>query len=261
MKTSWYKNAVIYALEIDNFYDSNADGIGDFQGLIQKMGYLSGLGVTCLWLLPFFPSPNRDNGYDVSDYYAVDDRLGCLGDFIEFMDQAEVYGIKVIIDLPLNHTSIEHPWFQKAKTDEESFYRNFYIWSDEVVPFDWDKLAFKGEEHEVWSWNDEARQYYLHRFYKEQPDLNIMNPIVRTEILKIMGFWLKLGVSGFRIDAAKNLIEPYGLKGATRPALESSWMKCAVLFPEKIRMPFFLQRPMPGLKPQLPFFAAINACT
>ena len=220
MKYNWFHNANFYSLDVETFFDSNNDGIGDFQGLVDKLDYLAGLGVTCIWLLPFFPSPNRDNGYDVKDYYGVDDRLGCLGDFTRLMDKAAIYGIKIIIDLVINHTSVQHPWFQEARKNKASKYHKYYVWSDEEVKIDIADLNLKGEESTMWTFDDEAKQYYLHRFYREQPDLNIMNPEVREEILKIMGFWLKLGVSGFRVDAAAIIIEPYGIKGAEREELE-----------------------------------------
>ncbi|HYG15962.1 MAG TPA: alpha-amylase family protein [Bacteroidia bacterium] len=220
MKHNWFQNAFFYSLDVETFYDSNGDGIGDFQGLINKLDYLAGLGITCIWLLPFFPSPNRDNGYDVIDYYSVDERLGDLGDFAEFMDKANAYGIKIIIDLVINHTSIEHPWFQKARKDRNSKFHDFYVWSDNPVKFKVKELNFKGEEETMWTYDKKAKRYYLHRFYKEQPDLNIMNPDVRKEILKIMGFWLHLGVSGFRVDAAAIIIEPYGIKGAEKEEME-----------------------------------------
>jgi maltose alpha-D-glucosyltransferase / alpha-amylase len=220
MKYHWYKNAIIYSLDVELFYDSNNDGIGDFRGLIDKIDYLAALGITCLWLLPFFPSPKRDDGYDVTDYYNIDPKLGTLGDFAQLVDKANVYGIKVIIDLVVNHTSDQHPWFQEARKDPNSKYRNFYVWSEKPQPFEIAELVFIGEENTMWTYDEVARQYYLHRFYKEQPDLNIINPDVRDEILKIMGFWLSLGVSGFRVDAAAIIIEPYGMKGVEREELE-----------------------------------------
>lgn len=213
MENVWFKNAVFYSLDVETFYDSNGDGIGDFQGLTEKLEYIAGLGVTCIWLLPFYPSPNRDNGYDVMDYYNVDERLGTLGDFAQFLIKAEQIGLRVIIDLVVNHTSIRHPWFQKAIADKNSPYRDYYVWSDKPLEYDKNELMFKGEENTIWHYNEKAEQYYLHRFYKEQPDLNISNPKVREEIIKIIGFWLRLGVNGFRIDAAEMLVEAYGLPG------------------------------------------------
>lgn len=219
MKSSWYQNAIFYSLNVETYFDSNGDGIGDFQGLIQKLDYISGLGATCIWLIPFYRSSNRDNGYDVVDYYSVDPRYGTLGDFAEFISKANDLGIKVIIDLVVNHTSIHHPWFQEARKSRDNRYRDFYVWSDDPLPFKKEDLMFSGEEETMWTYDEEARQYYLHRFYKEQPDLNISNPEVQNEILKIMGFWLKLGIHGFRVDAAELLVENYGMEGVDRDSL------------------------------------------
>ncbi len=211
MHDLWYKDAIIYCLDVDSFQDANGDGIGDFQGLTERLAYLEGLGVNCLWLLPFYPTPDRDNGYDIMDYYGVDPRLGTLGDFTEFMQQAHDRGIRVIIDLVVNHTSDRHPWFQAARSDPSSPYHDYYVWSD-TKPADAEEgVLFPGVQEAVWSYDRKARAYYFHRFYKHQPDLNIANPAVREEIRKIMGFWLALGVSGFRVDAAPFLIELRGI--------------------------------------------------
>ena len=219
MRQAWYHNAIFYSLDVETFYDSKSDGIGDFHGLIEKLDCIAGLGANCIWLLPFYPSPNRDNGYDVMDYYNVDPRLGTLGDFSQFLGKAEQLGLRVIIDLVVNHTSIEHPWFQLARRDKQSQFRNYYVWSDEPIKYEKEHLMFQGEENSVWTYDEVAQQYYLHRFYKWQPDLNVVNPKVKEEILKIMEFWLRLGVNGFRIDAAQLLVEPYGLKGADKEDL------------------------------------------
>jgi maltose alpha-D-glucosyltransferase/alpha-amylase len=211
MQNFWYKNAIFYSLDVETFMDSDGDGIGDFRGLTKSLDYLSGLGITCLWLLPFYPSPNRDNGYDVMDYYNVDPRLGTLGDFVEFIHEASDRGIRVLIDLVVNHTSIEHPWFQQARSDKDCKYHDYYVWCEKPPQTEPDNLMFAGEEDSLWEYDEQAQAYYLHHFYKEQPDLNIANSAVREEIYKIMGFWLQLGVSGFRIDAAPFLINPLGL--------------------------------------------------
>jgi maltose alpha-D-glucosyltransferase/alpha-amylase len=211
----WYKDAVLYSLDVDSFQDSDGDGIGDFRGLGERLDYLSSLGVTCLWLLPFYPSPNRDNGYDVMDYYGVDPRLGTLGDFVEFMHKARERGIRVLVDLVVNHTSDQHPWFQAARQSKDSPYRDYYIWSDSLPENAHEGMVFPGYQDAVWDWDEAAQAYYFHRFYAHQPDLNISNPAVRQEICKIMGFWLELGVSGFRVDAAPYLIEMKG--AAARP--------------------------------------------
>lgn len=203
----WYKNAVIYCLDVETYMDGNGDGVGDFLGLTQRMDYLTGLGVTCIWLMPFYPTPNKDNGYDVKDYYNVDPRLGSPGDFVEFTRRAEERGIRVIVDLVVNHTSDQHPWFQEAVKNRDSKYWNYYLWSQEKPENIDEGVIFPGWQETTWTYHEEAGAYYAHRFYDHQADLNITNPEVREEIDKIMGFWLALGVSGFRIDAAPYLVE------------------------------------------------------
>jgi maltose alpha-D-glucosyltransferase / alpha-amylase len=203
----WYKNAVFYCLDVGTFMDANGDGLGDFEGLLRRLDYLAGLGINALWLQPFQPSPNRDDGYDTADYYAVDGRHGSLGDFTEFTQQARQRGIRVIIDLVINHTSDKHPWFQAARKDERSQYRDYYYWSKKKPPGASKGMVFPGVQKATWSYDKEARAYYHHRFYAFQPDLNTENPAVQEEIRKIMGFWLQLGVSGFRVDAVPFIIE------------------------------------------------------
>src|SRR6476659_8658280 len=206
----WYKNAVIYCLDVEKYQDANGDGIGDFEGLMRRLDYLAGLGATCVWLQPFYGSPNRDNGYDVSDYYAVHERHGSLGDFVNFMNHAEALGIRVIVDLVVNHTSVDCPWYQSARTDPKSYYRDWYVWANQRPKDHKTGIVFPGQQTTTWSLDRKAGQYYFHRFYDHQPDLNTWNPYVRAEILKIMGFWLALGVSGFRMDAVPFLIEKKG---------------------------------------------------
>jgi maltose alpha-D-glucosyltransferase/alpha-amylase len=206
----WYRNAIIYCLDVEKYMDGNGDGVGDFEGLSLRLPYLAGLGVTCLWLLPFSKSPNRDNGYDVQDYYSVDPKHGTLGDFVEFMNHAQSLGLRVVVDLVVNHTSDQHPWFQAARRDRESPLRDWYVWSDKR-PSDHKKgIVFPGVQKTTWTWDDEAKQYYFHRFYEFQPDLNTSSKAVRREIARIMGFWLELGISGFRMDAVPFLIEKKG---------------------------------------------------
>ena len=206
----WYKNAIIYCLDVEKYLDANGDGIGDFAGLTQKLDYLAGLGVTCLWLQPFYPSPNKDNGYDVTDFFGVHPKHGTLGEFTEFMNHAEQLGIRVIVDLVVNHTSNRHPWFQEARKDPRSPYREWYVWSKKR-PANWNEgMVFPGIQKATWTRDPVARAYYFHRFYEFQPDLNTWNPRVRREIQRIMGFWLQLGVSGFRMDAVPFLIERKG---------------------------------------------------
>ena len=206
----WYKNAVIYCLSVGTFMDANGDGIGDFQGLTRRLDYLHGLGITTIWLMPFQPSPYRDDGYDISDYYGVDSRHGTLGDFVEFTHGAEQRGIRVIMDLVVNHTSDRHPWFQEARRDPNSKYRDWYIWSDKKPPNANKGMVFPGVQKSTWSHDKTARAWYFHRFYDFQPDLNTSNPHVQAEILKIMGFWIQLGVIGFRMDAVPFVISMKG---------------------------------------------------
>ena len=207
----WYKDAIVYCLDVETFQDGNGDGLGDFVGARRRLEYLCDLGVDTLWLLPFYPTPNRDNGYDVTDYYGVDPRLGTLGDFVEVLRAARKRGLRVIVDLPVNHTSIEHPWFQEARSDPDSRFRDYYVWSEDRPPGSEEDVIFPGVQEETWTYDRSARLYYFHRFYEHQPDLNISNPEVRAEIQRIMGFWLELGVSGFRLDAAPFLIELKGI--------------------------------------------------
>jgi maltose alpha-D-glucosyltransferase/alpha-amylase len=204
----WYKQAVIYCLDVETFLDASGDGVGDFEGLRRKLEYLARLGVTCLWLQPFYPSPNRDNGYDVSDYYGVDSRLGNLGDYVDFINHAKSLGLRVLVDLVANHTSIEHPWFQSARSSRHSPHRSWYHWTDELPKNHAEGVVFPGLQTTNWTWDDAAGQYYFHRFFEFQPDLNTKHPAVRAELKKVMGFWLELGVSGFRVDAVPFLIEP-----------------------------------------------------
>jgi maltose alpha-D-glucosyltransferase/alpha-amylase len=206
----WYKNAIIYCLDVEKYIDADGDGIGDFAGLTRKLDYLAGLGVTCVWLQPFYASPNKDNGYDVADYYNIHPKCGTFGEYVDFMNHAEQIGMRVIVDLVVNHTSHRHPWFQSARKDPESAYRDWYVWSKKRPP-NWNRgMVFPGVQKATWSFDEEAREYYFHRFYDFQPDLNTWNPAVRQEIMRIMGFWLQLGVCGFRMDAVPFLIERKG---------------------------------------------------
>ncbi|MFD6566761.1 alpha-amylase family protein [Micromonospora profundi] len=207
MGDRWYSEAVVYCLDIDTFADSDGDGVGDIRGLMGRLDYLARLGVTCLWLHPIHPSPNRDDGYDVTDFYNVDPRFGTLGDFAELLHQAQNRGIRVIIDLVVNHTSDEHPWFQSARSSPDSPYRDWYLWSDQEPADRHQGMVFPGEQNETWTYDRTAKAWFYHRFYKFQPDLNVANPQVRAEIKKIMSFWLQLGVSGFRMDAVPFIIE------------------------------------------------------
>jgi len=206
----WYKNAIIYCLSVGTFQDSNGDGVGDFQGLGRRLDYLQGLGVTAVWLMPFQSSPCKDGGYDISDYYNVDPRYGTLGDFVEFTHAAHQRGMRVLIDLVVNHTSDQHPWFREACRDPTSKYRDWYVWSKTRPANANEGMIFPGVQKSTWNYHKRAKAWYFHRFYDFQPDLNTSNPYVQAEILKIMGFWTQLGVSGFRMDAVPFVISTKG---------------------------------------------------
>jgi len=203
----WWKNAVVYCLDVETYADGNGDGCGDFRGLIQQIDHLHRLGVTCIWLMPFYPSPDKDDGYDITDFYGVDPRLGTLGDVVELVRTAHDRGMRVIADLVVNHTSDEHPWFADARSSRDSPKRDWYIWSDEEPADAAEGVVFPDQETSIWELDEKTDQYYLHQFYKFQPDLNVANPEVRDEIARIMGFWTQLGLSGFRVDAVNFLIE------------------------------------------------------
>jgi maltose alpha-D-glucosyltransferase/alpha-amylase len=219
MLNLWYKNAVIYCVDVDSFFDRDGDGTGDFQGLTDRLGHIEALGANCIWLLPFYPSPNKDNGYDISDYFGVDSRLGTLGDFVEFTHAARARGLKVIVDLVVNHSSIDHPWFQASRAGHPK-YKDWYVWRKERPEDHDDGVIFPGVQESTWTFDRKRQEYYFHRFYKHQADLNIANPAVREEIDRIMGFWLALGVSGFRIDAVPFLIEDLDGNEATQSPYE-----------------------------------------
>ncbi len=213
----WWKNGLVYCLDVETFQDSDGDGIGDLCGLIDRIDYLAGMGVTCLWLMPFFPSVQRDDGYDVTDFYAVNPRLGTLGDLAEMVRTANDRGIRVIADLVVNHTSSAHPWFEAACSSRDDPFHDWYVWRDEKPAEKPGDVVFPDQENSNWTYDRTVRQWYLHRFYRHQPDLNVANPAVRDEITQIAGFWLQQGLAGFRMDAVPFLIEPVGMpKGAIK---------------------------------------------
>ena len=196
----WWKSAVIYCLDIETFYDANHDGVGDLRGLAGRIDYLAELGITCLWLMPFYPSPDRDDGYDIKDFYGVDPRLGNHGELVEVIRTAHDRGIKVIADLIVNHTSDQHPWFQASRRSKNSEYRDFYVWRDTEPPDTSGEVVFPDQEDSIWEKDERTGEWYLHHFYKHQPDLNLHNPKVVDELMRIIGFWLELGFDGFRVD-------------------------------------------------------------
>ena len=214
----WYKDAVIYQAHVRSFQDSTGDGIGDFPGLTRRLDYIASLGVTCVWLLPFYPSPLRDDGYDIADYRGVHPTYGTLREFRTFLDEAHDRGLRVITELVINHTSDEHPWFQAARrAPKGSKKRSFYVWSDTDTIYKDVRIIFSDTEKSNWTWDPIAGQYYWHRFFSHQPDLNFDNPQVRKAVMRVMRFWLDMGVDGLRLDAVPYLIERDGTECANLP--------------------------------------------
>jgi trehalose synthase len=216
----WWKNGIIYCLDVETFLDTDGDGTGDFAGLTDRVDYLDSIGVTCIWLMPFYPSPNRDDGYDITDYYSVDPSLGSLGDLVAFIRTAKDRGMRVIVDLVVNHTSDQHPWFRSARRSKDSPYRDWYVWAEEEPAQPHAENVFPDAEDSVWTKDAKTGEWYLHHFYSHQPDLNIGNPAVREEIAKIAGFWLQLGIDGFRVDAVPFLLETEPTEVDTELALD-----------------------------------------
>jgi maltose alpha-D-glucosyltransferase / alpha-amylase len=217
-KLHWYKDAVIYELHIKAFRDGNGDGIGDFKGLLQKLNYLQDLGVTAIWLLPFYPSPQRDDGYDIADYYRINPAYGDIKQFRQLLDEAHARNLKVITELVINHTSDQHPWFQRARhAPKGTPERDYYVWTDDPSRYKDVRIIFQDFETSNWTWDPVAGQYFWHRFFHHQPDLNYDNPLVQDEVFKIMDYWCAMGVDGFRLDAVPYLFEREGTNGENLP--------------------------------------------
>jgi len=212
----WWKNAVFYCLDVETFLDADGDGCGDLPGLCERIDYLRGIGIDCVWLMPFMPSCQRDDGYDITDFYGVDARLGTHGDLVDVVRAARESGIRVIADLVVNHTSNEHPWFTAARRSRDSPFHDFYVWRDEKPDEKPGDVVFPDQESSNWAFEEEVERWYMHSFYSHQPDLNVANPEVRDEIAQTVGFWLQQGLSGFRVDAVPFLIEPPGTDARTR---------------------------------------------
>ena len=206
----WYKNAVFYQVHVRAFYDSNGDGVGDFQGLAQKLDYLRDLGINAIWLMPFFPSPLRDDGYDIADYRSVHPLYGTLEDFKSFLAAAHERQLRVVMEMVLNHTSDQHAWFQESRSSRDNPRRNWYVWSETDTPYRSARIIFIDTEMSNWAWDPISKEHYWHRFFSHQPDLNYDNPEVREEMWDVMKFWLDMGVDGFRLDAVPYLIEREG---------------------------------------------------
>jgi len=209
-QSNWYKNAIFYEVNLRSFMDGNSDGIGDINGLTKKLGYLKQLGIDCVWLLPIYPSPRKDDGYDIADYYSIDPVYGSLNEFRRLVKEIHKHRMHIVIDLVVNHTSDEHPWFQSARSNPNSPYHNYYVWSDADTLYQDARIIFVDTEKSNWTWDELAGKYYWHRFYASQPDLNYENPAVRSEMLNIIRFWLELGIDGFRVDAVPYLFEKDG---------------------------------------------------
>jgi maltose alpha-D-glucosyltransferase/alpha-amylase len=214
----WFKRAVFYEVLVRSFQDSNGDGIGDLKGLTAKLDYLQWLGIDCLWLPPFFKSPLRDGGYDVSDYTAVLPEFGDLADFVEFVDAAHQRGMRVIIDFVMNHTSDQHPWFQESRTNPDGPYGDYYVWADDDKQYEDARIIFVDTEASNWTFDPVRKQYFWHRFFSHQPDLNYENPAVQEEIVSALRFWLDLGIDGFRLDAVPYLYQVEGTNCENLPA-------------------------------------------
>ena len=230
----WYKDAVIYQLHIKSFYDSNGDGIGDFRGLVEKLDYLESLGITAIWLLPFYPSPLRDDGYDIADYYNINPDYGTLRDFRKLLQEAHRRGLRVITELVINHTSDQHPWFQRArKAKPGTLWRDFYVWSDTPYKYEESRIIFQDFEASNWTWDPVANAYFWHRFYSHQPDLNFDHPRVQTELIKVLDFWLDMGVDGLRLDAVPYLYEREGTNCENLPETHDFLKKLRVHIDEK----------------------------
>ena len=254
MSIPWYKNSVFYEVYLRAFFDSNGDGHGDLRGLAQKLDYLKELGVDCIWLLPIYPSPLRDDGYDISDYYGVLPTYGTLADFRALVEAVHGRGMRLITDLVLNHTSDQHPWFQSARSSRASPYRDYYVWSDSNQKYQEARIIFLDTEKSNWTWDEQAGQYFWHRFYSTQPDLNYDNPAVRAEMLNVMKFWMDQGIDGFRADAVpylferegtncENLPETHAYLKELRHYLDEHYPGCVLLceanqWPEDVR-PYF----------------------
>lgn len=213
----WFKDAVVYQIPVKSFYDSSGDGIGDFPGLTEKLDYIQSLGVDCIWIMPMYPSPQRDDGYDISDFVSINPDYGTVEDFRRFVDSAHERGLRVVADLVMNHTSDQHEWFQEARSSPDSPKRDYYVWSDDPTLYSEARIIFTDTEPSNWTFDQEAGQYFWHRFFSHQPDLNYDNPAVQEEMLNVLRFWMDLGLDGFRCDAVPYLYERVGTNGENLP--------------------------------------------
>lgn len=247
LNSTWYKEAIFYELHVKAFYDSNNDGIGDFKGLTEKLDYLQDLGIDCIWLLPFYPSPQKDGGYDISDFCKIQAEYGTIKDFKTFLKAAHKRNIKVIADLVMNHTSDQHPWFKEARSSKKSKKRKYYVWSNTDQKYKGTNTIFTDTETSNWAYDKETNQYYWHRFYSHQPDLNYDNPKVRTSMLRVLNYWLNIGLDGFRCDAVPYLFEKDGTNCENLPGthefLKEVRKKVDIKFKDKVLLAEANQKP------------------
>ena len=257
----WYKDAIIYQTHIKSYRDSNGDGYGDFQGLITKLDYIESLGANALWLLPFYPSPLRDDGYDIAEYEAINPQYGSIDDFKQFLDEAHKRGIRVITELVINHTSDQHPWFKRARSAPKgSPERNFYVWSDDPNKYGRARIIFTDTENSNWAWDPVAQQFYWHRFFNHQPDLNFDNPAVLDAIIKAMQFWLRMGVDGLRLDAIPYLVEREGTNCENIPETHVVLKKLRAALDQDFPGRVFLAEANQWPTDVIPYFGDNNEC-
>lgn len=256
----WYKDAIIYEIHVKSFFDSNEDGVGDFAGLIQKLDYLQSLGITCIWLLPFFKSPLKDDGYDIADYRKILPEYGTMEDFKRFVEEAHKRNIRVLIELVLNHTSDQHPWFQEARKSKDSSKRDYYVWSDDPKKYKNVRIVFSDFEKSNWTWDEEAKQYYWHRFFSHQPDLNFDHPEVQREMREVLIYWLNTGVDGFRLDAITYLFEREGTECHDLPETHAYLKKLRAELEERSKGTVFLAEVNQHPADVLPYFADGDEC-
>jgi len=236
----WFKRAVFYEVLIRGFADSDGDGTGDIRGLTSKLDYLQWLGVDCVWLLPIYQSPLRDGGYDISDFMKVLPEFGDLGDFVQLVDEAHARGMRIIADLVMNHSSDQHPWFQASRSDRDGPYGDYYVWSDTDEPYAEARIIFVDTENSNWTWDPVREQFFWHRFFSHQPDLNYDNPVVQAEMIEVLKFWLDLGIDGFRLDAVPYLFEREGTNGENLPEthefLRRARKEVDALYPDRVML-------------------------
>ncbi|MGI9078802.1 MAG: maltose alpha-D-glucosyltransferase [Gemmatimonadaceae bacterium] len=257
----WYKDAIIYQTHIKAFRDSNGDGYGDIQGLITKLDYIESLGVNALWLLPFYPSPLRDDGYDIAEYEAINPQYGSVADFKQFLDEAHRRGIRVITELVINHTSDQHPWFKRARSaPKNSPERNFYVWSDDPNKYSGARIIFTDTENSNWAWDPVAQQFYWHRFFNHQPDLNFDNPAVLDAVINAMQFWLRMGVDGLRLDAIPYLVEREGTNCENIPETHVVLKKLRAALDQEFPGRIFLAEANQWPTDVIPYFGDNNEC-